>query len=645
MKARSTRPEKSCAKSHIVVNFYKGGGGVEAHLQKELLRSTWGLGELIDVPPEFWVEKTEFKESWTTKEQAARRSSHFVVIDGATWAASDIPLNSKGNRRAATVFSGDGENFGLYTRQRSFAVHAIEQPEKEGEPQTLVPLVSSIMYDETNIEEDLEMSTFGDDSMSVEELEKLKNELNQGTPGGNLTPSEEFNGDGAGKDAPPAGDVPAVADAPSDLLPETVRAFLNTKKPGNADAVHIFNQTHGEALGWIVGEEARIEPTLRAIPKLVGGQKQLEDSATAEIRDRFKVTGTAPMPYLKKNFLYGWRQTTPGPIEAGIFRIPLGGLVDFLAFRESEPVMPNAKETTLVTQVIPYKAVHTFLSTYFRRGIKESKATHTTYASQIRPDSTTKQVQEEKGIVTRFSRKLIVDGRRTLIIPGNHLPIRVYEKVKIDTDLTQEQVDLLNKSAFGSLLVAKYGSRGTKINFLHDDELTKVTHELDAEGRPTNVSSVYITQDVANRVAIEVKPYYGEKNDRLEAADLFLPVKMEYVTSKGVTKAKYIKYSAVDKNVLDNPNLVNKTSLNSGEYAEFIKAVGEEFLNINTLRDLTSRRSPKSKIGQDLVSQLEYSIASGELQDSSIAFDKSPEELREVNNLLYQISQSAHTSA
>lgn len=597
---------------------------MSTHPQRDSLQKAWGLPELYDCPRDKWVELSTFK-SWSSEKQRRARDSALVVVDGAVWAASDIPLASAGDRRVASIYSGNGEGIGLYTQQRSFAEYEMSAPRQDGEPQALSLVASTVLYDATNLKEDFAMNQNISDPGQLEDL-LADLEQQEAAKAPALNQSESFNN-------APSTDVTAPTTGAG--LSDSVKAQLSGVQRAKADLLYVFNGQHAKMMGYIVGEEARIEPVLRAVPLEQGGKKVLEESAPPDVREKFNTTNSAPIAYLQKQYEWGWRQTTPGRIEAAIIDMPLGGMVDYLQFQQPGDIKFDSSNTTMKKVVIPYKALFTFLNNYLRTGLKEAVETHGQFASIVKPDFTAKNKTENGVTKTVYRRKVVVEGRKTLVIPGNHLPIRVYEKVRYTDRLGAEELARLNVSTFYNATSATMGQRGRKIDFMSPEHAGLVNVNV-VDGQPV-VESAFLTQDQAKRKPIVVKPYWGDKTQTVD--EIYLPVKeLKEVGKEKVLKTRAIKYSAVDKNVLENPAERQKTSLESGEYADFINAVGADILNVDTLRGLTKSSRGGKKIGIDTVAKLEASMAEGNWSDPTVELDQSPEELTQIRNMLFTIS-------
>lgn len=641
--------------------------------QIDLLQRAWNIQDYVEVPQTLWIEFSEFN-TWSKERQADERENIVLVIDGATWAISSLPLENKSNRAASSVYSGNGTGIGLYNHQRAFSMYTVEVGE-EGEVPKLHSYTHEIVYNNSNIRERRRMAA-NENQMSPDELKALA-EGETGSDVGNLealllnaaegaskeagvasgmTASAGFTGESVGSTNVPATSTPGAKSlTEADLLNESIKTFAEKArtKSANQDNLHIFNRTWGTHLGYLTTEDSKVEASLKPVPRVrPDGTKELEDTGVpSDILALHQQGKTVKATYYKKDFKLTWKEAAPGKIEALFFTIPLGGYVDFDLFSKDEEIIPNKSETTLQTLAMSYKQALFFLPLYYGQGIKEDPRTHGAYASilEVKGKTVRKTDKKTKAVTpTTFKRLAPQSKRRVLTLPGNYLPIKTFKTIALaPTKMTEEQLKEVNFSLFYHLKDAKTKSDVQKISNLVPSDRKLINFD-----DPTNIKSVFVTADNGTRETPKIRPYYGGEDQTIPVPEI--PIKELHTAAKegSVPKPRYVKIDIFDKNVAASAELQALSSLQLAKFAPFRAILGDEFTKVDFLRSLvTTKKESKQIIDARVISQMELAMMSGNAQEISgldagmlqLSQEELLQQRRDLYELKSQISRSRAT--
>lgn len=609
--------------------------------QLDQLIASGAIPNLHVLPKKNWVTISEFKK-WSEAKKISRRRSVIIVVDGATWAASDIAFTGNDVPKGSVIHSGNGKIVGKYIRQKTFSEYKLVDDPDPSKPKGLAVTRSVTAYSNNHFEEEERMSNLDGLNLGALQEELETKEQEQGAAaagaGAGLTPMTEYGTGGAPAGTPATTPNPEAAQAAK--LSQAVADALGSHEVGSPTKLHMYNRVHGKLTGYIVAEDARIEFNLRPVAVVVDGKKQLEAGTPEHIHTEYTSTGKVASEYVKKRYKIGARQTTPGRVEAVVVKIPVSGMVENTRFRKSEEIVPDndGKDTTLKTLILPRLTYVSFLGQYFGAGIKEDPATHKELAGEAIVVNVQRVITEGGKPKTRVHRKLVNRARKSLITPHNYLPLKTYETVSLNSNFDEATEADLNRSAFLTLANSNAPKKSqTKLSLVEDEDQGKI-EKIDA----TTVKSRFITRNSSERIDLKIKPFWGDKGSE-PLQEIRLPLKEEVdrkgKAAEGGPTYRYIKYNALDSKTLQNPLLEKKTSLRSGEFDIFIEAVGRDLLTVDRLRELTRRKTSGSQttLSNEMMIKMEIGLAQKWINPELVTTGTNREEQAAISDQIYSL--------
>lgn len=599
------------------------------------------------------VEYSKWK-LWDEPRKSKARRSAVIVLDGAKWVASTVKLSDDGTiPDRSIIYSGDGKELvGTYSNKRTFSESRLVKSGDETKASGLTPLTYITLYSDKNTfeeEEKMGGNNIGG-SQGLEGIgsaEDLLKELEQegqqvGAPAGGLESASSFTGDAA----------PATTEKkqPEKLFSDKIQSVLDKTEIANLDKLWIYNYAEGEFFGYIMNADSKIEFNLRPVPvKGPNGEKQLVEGAPQNIVEHYKTHNKIlDNAYVKTEYRLGVRQSRPSKILAVALGMNIRGLVDQNLLREAgRDVMPDTSKPDVRKNLILNEAQYlTFLTQYFGKGIKESKATHGNYASVLNVvpvfsnrSSSNTGIENKK---TKIRRKLKpVSGRSSLFLPNNYLPITTFETVSVEGNLSPEQAKDVNFSAFYKVVdspVVK-NLNATKFELMNEEDRANIT-KVDAR----TFESRYFTPDAAQRIGVEVKPFWDSSAEPLSASEIEIPLRFEKPKKDGSGSTfPFRKYKTTDEAVHSDPMLRGKASLFSGKFDTFINAVGTDVINLESLSELTRRSSTRGSSKQTIDNETLLKLEMGKADrwfgnEETLEFaDAGGNDLAQVSNQIYQL--------
>jgi hypothetical protein len=557
------------------------------------------------------------------KERESVRDSAIVVIDGHGWVASDSPIDDFDKiPEGINIYSGNGIKVGKHIRRTKFGVYQVGES-------GLIAEDYSHLYNKTK-EEVENMEIQNADNMTLEALQASLMGSQAQAPQADVQPLDAFSDDSASKKKDTA-------------LRKEIAEAIENHKISRPFYVQIFNKTHGKMIGYVVNAAERIQFDIKSAPAIVDGKQQLNAKGQQDpaVRDKFMRGEKVSREYLQTEHRLAAKQTRPGKTLAVVLAIPLGGFVDMMDFRQPGDLRPNESQKDLKYMMLDSQVYPTFLDLYFGQGIKEDPATHGNAAGEVEQITSyrNKMVKGTPTTKSFLSRTLKTSSRKSLILPTNHIPIKTYETIRLDAVLTQEQVDLLNVSSFEKLFRST-NEAAPKYNLLAPEFRNLINR--DENGR---ITSGYFTTDVANRVQLEVQPYWGDKTSE-PLSVIEIPVKELRESKSGKAPYwRYITYDTTNEATINDPEKRAKTSLYSGKYDAFIKAANGA-VTLESLRELT-RRTPRGTkntnvLSNEVVLKLQLGAAEKWFDPSLVEFsNQSDVGLDSIQEKIFAIRQKA----
>ena len=370
-----------------------------------------------------------------------------------------------------------------------------------------------------------------------------------------------------------------------DEISEIITANTEDVELADSQKFTFFNQQNGKFVGYVTTNDAIIKcGTSSKVKKDTTGKKMLLEDVPKTIKDAF-MNGEKNISskYFVKDVSLEFRQSAPGKVLGGVVAIPAGGKVDITELQGEGPVDFNKEDRTLQYLLLPKDSLNFMIANYFDGTIKEAPETFGAAASKLRLQAKIYNKKKNDEILKLVKYKLVADGRNKPIVPGSYFPIKTYETINPNSNLNQEQCDLLNKSAFNNLFQPGRNSNKPKILELNDVDRQKVKNE------GGKITSVFFTTNAAEREQLEITPYWAKRGEEvIEVPEI--AVKEEVTKKDGGKRLVYKTYNSLDKKVAEDSDYKAKTPLYGTSFKAFLDAC-HGAITEESLRGLTKRGS------------------------------------------------------
>lgn len=499
------------------------------------------LGSLVTVSMKDTVS-VSVAEKMSESERA--HSMGAVVADGAVWVAtvSAIPV-----LEAKNVYSSDGE----FVYRWNGASERFET----------MALIGDRLHTTNHIiihKEEERMSTLNLDNLGLEEAL-----ASAGV--GEAKPLNSFSD--APKEPPKASGDGIQIDA--------IRSRLSTGNENlvlSGDIVRC-NYLNGRLFGYIVSTDdvVKLQSVKEAI-KDANGKPHLKAGASEKAKAAYAQNKRVSLAECETQKVLHWKDAKP-TLKGVIIGTPVGTEVSLGKVGTANDAKVDESNTTLMVRTMPIDLAVAYVNFNYAGTIKESREVMGNAAGDVNivnviATKTDKSTGVQKQYV-RSSWKHDRAKRKTLIVPGNFFPLKVY-KAKSTQDLNAEDRIALNLNVEAIISKCKDQS-----------ELSQETQGLFTVQPDGSYKSVWFD----NGRAIEVSPFYGEKDDRI--ANVRVPVR-EKTKSKDGQKDVY-KFSYYGLDDLENGPMARP------ETKKILAAIGKEAAEFKEMieKTMTSKGNGK----------------------------------------------------
>lgn len=407
-----------------------------------------------------------------------------VVIDGAQWYAT---VRGADPTLAKKVYSGDGGlRVGVWNREKKkyFLAEVIDGALNVIERLT-VPGNTDNRAEAQPEKSEKENKTMADskavdllDSFGEEALKNIKE---------NAKPAEE--------PTVAAGDPKEKSKAQENKEKrekEINEIKTKVSEQGLADRTSVVskNQKYGRLMGFVTKTNDTVKVSKRQVAKMQQGKPVLSSDAPQDVKAEHDAGKKVPAKWYEKKVSACLRNTNPGAIIGVVIATPVGGRFDL-----NDLSNPNKRFEFDETQMDlkytyhPKEEAYVVLGAWYDGKILEddtvigSKATTIQLVNSVAAasanDASGKPKVRPKLVQNR-------DARKSLLIPGNYFPAKVYETIAYQ-NLSAEDAAALNYN-FEAMLkndengkVAEELNAGSNLNIVRT--ATGVTSDVFAQGK------------------------------------------------------------------------------------------------------------------------------------------------------------------
>ena len=508
-----------------------------------------------------------------------------VVIDGAQWYAT---VRGADPTLAKKVYSGDGGlRVGVWNREKKkyFLAEVIDGTLNVIERLT-VPENTDNRAEAQPEKSEKENKTMADskavdllDSFGEEALKNIKE---------NAKPAEE--------PTVAVGDAKEKSKAQENKEKrekEINEIKTKVSEQGLADRTSVVskNQKYGRLMGFVTKTNDTVKVSKRQVAKMQQGKPVLSSDAPQDVKADHDAGKKVPAKWYEKKVSACLRNTNPGAIIGVVIATPVGGRFDL-----NDLSNPNKRFEFDETQMDlkytyhPKEEAYVVLGAWYDGKILEddtvigSKATTIQLVNSVAAasanDASGKPKVRPKLVQNR-------DARKSLLIPGNYFPAKVYETIAYQ-NLSAEDAAALNYN-FEAMLkndengkVAEELNAGSNLNIVRT--ATGVTSDVFAQGKsagPATMGEIPTYYDktanlkevkIARRAKKESKgksgvftyPFIYHKLDDRENGPLAVPEFKKVFDNFHIDEDKFI--SVVDKSTKKSTSRSAKVTLNNEDF-------------------------------------------------------------------------------
>ena len=377
----------------------------------------------LDSYPGRVASQTEFK---AMNEDEKRSFKGLVVIDGAQWYAT---VRGADPTLAKKIYSGDGGlHVGVWNR--------------EAKKYFLTEIIDGKICTVEKI------STQPDTSTGAKAPEENKVKENSTMAETNMSLLDEF-GENALKDIkneskPAVSPVEVAADAKEKTEAQKNReakekeiAEIKTKVSGQelADRSSVIskNQKLGRLIAYVTKTDSTVKVSKKQVVKMLQGKPALKADAPETIKAEHDAGKKVPTKYFQKRTSACLRNTNPGSVIGTVIATPIGGCFDLNDLSNPEKRYEfDEKHTDLQYKYHPIEETYIVLSAWYDGKIKEDEVNMGANATTVQLVNTVVAARKnEETSKPKVRAKLVQnkDVRKSLLIPGNYFPAKVYETI------------------------------------------------------------------------------------------------------------------------------------------------------------------------------------------------------------------------
>ena len=362
---------------------------------------------------------------------------------------------------------------------------------------------------------------------------------------------------------------------------------------GLADRTSVVskNQKYGRLMGFVTKTNDTVKVSKRQVAKMQQGKPVLSSDAPQDVKAEHDAGKKVPAKWYEKKVSACLRNTNPGAIIGVVIATPVGGRFDL-----NDLSNPNKRFEFDETQMDlkytyhPKEEAYVVLGAWYDGKILEddtvigSKATTIQLVNSVAAasanDASGKPKVRPKLVQNR-------DARKSLLIPGNYFPAKVYETIAYQ-NLSAEDAAALNYN-FEAMLkndengkVAEELNAGSNLNIVRT--ATGVTSDVFAQGKsagPATMGEIPTYYDktanlkevkIARRAKKESKgksgvftyPFIYHKLDDRENGPLAVPEFKKVFDNFHIDEDKFI--SVVDKSTKKSTSRSAKVTLNNEDF-------------------------------------------------------------------------------
>ena len=532
----------------------------------------------LDSYPGQVITQSEFK---AMSDSEKLNFKGLVVIDGAQWYAT---VRGAGPTLAKKLYSGDGGlHVGVWNREakKYFLTEIIDNAAHT------VERISAQLDSKEGIETPAKNEDKEKETMAENNAMDLLNQF-----------GEDALKDIKEKTTPAA----ATTEAPKEKTKaqenreakEKEIAEIKTKVSGQglADRSSVIskNQKLGRLIAYVTKTDSTVKVSKRQVIKMLQGKPALLSNAPEPIKADHDAGKKVPNKYFEKRTSACLRNTNPGAIIGTVIATPIGGCFDLNDLSNPEKRYEfDEKQTDLMYKYHPIEETYIVLSAWYDGKIKESDVNMGANATTVQIATTVVAAKKDDETAKPKVRAKLVqnkDVRKSLLIPGNYFPAKVYETIAYQNISAKDAAELnynfeamLKNDDDGSVL-AQLNESGNNIV----RTATGVTSDVFAEGKsagPSTFGEIPTYYDKTKNLT-EVKiakrekkaskgksgvftyPFIYHKLDDREQGPLSIPEYKKVFDSFHIDEEKFI--GAVDKSTKKSSSKSARPTLSNEDF-------------------------------------------------------------------------------
>ena len=365
---------------------------------------------------------------------------------------------------------------------------------------------------------------------------------------------------------------------------------LESEVPMHLIEVGNFNRDNGGCLVCLVTDkDARVQASAKkASSSKVRGGAGADFEAAGASDAATSTEGT------DNSSVLSFSQSTPGKILGGVVRIPTGGFFTISELdsgeKNGQPLEVDYDRKDLKSMLLDDETLKAFVAYAFNSQIPECKETYGPNAGTTRVQVNTRDRKDRKTKELKSYTEIVLKTDRggKVLSPNAYFPIKTYETIAVNDKLTQEQVDVLNLSAFYSLFNKTKSATAEPAAKLRLED-RRLIDRVDENG-VVRYTSEYFKAD-GNGLGINVRPWYGAKSDVLSNPEI--PVKeIKRNEEKGTQRAVVKTINCLKDQ--GAPGYNELSSLTSGRFDNVIEQSNGE-LNLESLKKTFGKEAKGGK--------------------------------------------------
>ncbi|GHU52996.1 hypothetical protein AGMMS49975_10010 [Clostridia bacterium] len=565
------------------------------------------------------VAVKKLSEMNTVTQEELQNGTYIPVCDGALWVATAV--DGKGN---VGYYSGDGETvfkpntkFGglvgyalrgkrlVMGELSNFEFRADEKPDLDltkNEEATTMAADTRLgdMFDET----DETVGGSGDGSVKL--MSGFEKTDGDGTPIG----GEEKKGKGKTKEKTPE-EIEREKNRKD--FQQGLNKVITDVKSGISDKARELDTTllekawkdNAEFIAFIAPQDKRHVIAGVKEPLTADNRVPRDDLTEAQRMEAVQNPDKVPKEYFKPIYHIAVKESRPGKAVGVIVKVPaflkdlgVSDYVKSVALQGASKFAQGDDRTTTI-ELMSYGD---FVNKLVIAGSSINEAKETSMGEGNPGKLVVESVPARsvygaiKSKVTIVQNILVVHklrrdgmGNKTLYHDKNYFPLKTYETVDVNSQMSDEQIYALNQYMIGTLFnPIKKDSSDRRYDFLVEADKLNVTKV------GTEITSNYVTNDASKRIQLAVKAFYDKEKTR---DAILLPLKRRGKKQNGEeASAQFIAYDVTDADKMGNSELDYraKSALGNGQFQHIIDLVGEDNLAAATLKAKFKTRNTAS---------------------------------------------------